>query len=158
LKLATLLYIKNLKGEYLLIKRNNNPNKGLISPPGGKVKTDIPESPVSCAVREANEECKINSSTEDWQLIGIVTEKNYPNIGNLIIFCFEYKNTVDVLPPEMGEGNFVFIPSSDIYKYNLPETDKLYIWKFVLERKKSVFSIFIDCSDKNNIRGTIEQR
>jgi ADP-ribose pyrophosphatase YjhB (NUDIX family) len=35
MKLATLLYIRNSVGEYLLMKRKRNPNQGLLSPPGG---------------------------------------------------------------------------------------------------------------------------
>ena len=56
MKLATLLYIKNDNGDYLLLERVKHPNKGLLSPAGGKLDVHLAESPVECAVREAQEE------------------------------------------------------------------------------------------------------
>lgn len=157
MKIATLLYIKNSRDEYLLIERNNEPNKGLLSPPGGKLIQEIAETPVSCAVREAEEECNLKSIPADWKLKGIIAEKDYPGIGNLLIFCYLYEKTTDILPPEMSEGTFRFIPVSQIFNHKLPETDKLYIWKFVLDNKVKFFSLRIDCSDINNLICTLEQ-
>jgi 8-oxo-dGTP diphosphatase len=145
LKLATLLYIKNSKGEYLLLERANQPNKGLLSPPGGKLHLNDAESPFHCAVREAYEECGISSCTSDWKLLGIITEKNYPHIGNIMLFLFEYKTVLDSLPPDFKEGRFRFVPEHDILQSNIPETDKLYIWKFVLNNDNCFFSVSIDC-------------
>lgn len=155
MKLATLLYIKNSNGDFLLLKRAKDPNKGFLSPPGGKLLTDIAESPFQCAVREANEECGITSNVTDWKLKGIVTEKNYPNIGNIMIFLMEYKNTFNLKPQEFYEGSFSFIPEKDILKSNIPETDKLFIWKFVLNSDDNFFSISIDCNE-NPFRCIIE--
>ena len=155
MKLATLLYIINTEGDYLLIKRAKNPNKGLLSPPGGKINTDIAESPFSCAVREAHEECGLISNTKDWILRGIITERSYPNIGNIMLFAFEYKNSISKIPKDSVEGSFSFVSPKDICKLNIPETDKLYIWKFVLGSKKELFSIYIDCS-KEPVEGFVE--
>lgn len=157
MKIATLLYIKNSGGEYLLIERKNEPNKGLLSPPGGKLIQDIAETPAGCAVREANEECNLQSFPSEWKLKGIIAEKNYPGIGNLLIFCYLYKKTTDILPDDMDEGSFRFVPPERIFDYKLPETDKLYIWKFVLDTKVKFFSLRIDCTDMNNLICTVEQ-
>ena len=156
MKLATLLYIKNSKGEFLLLERANNPNKGLLSPPGGKLKIDIAESPVACAVREANEECGIISTPQDWKLRGIISELEYPNIGNIMIFAFEYKKVFEQLPDDISEGRFYFIHPEKFKNSNIPDTDKLYLWKFVLSPKKEVFSLYFDCSE-NQIKCTVEQ-
>jgi len=155
LKLATLLYIKNSNGDFLLLKRANNPNKGFLSPPGGKLITVLAESPYQCAVREANEECGIVSLVTDWKLIGMVTEKNYPNIGNILIFLMEYKHPFNTTPDNFSEGDFVIVPESEIMNSNIPETDKLYIWNFVLKGDDNFFSISIDC-DENPFRCIIE--
>lgn len=128
------------------MKREREPNKGLLSPPGGKLNTDISEPPLKCAVREAFEECGLESQTSDWILIGIVTEKDYPGIGNIMMFLFEYKGVIDVLPDRSNEGSFYFMKYEDIMKADIPLTDKLYIWNFVYNRKKEVFHIYIDCS------------
>lgn len=146
MKFATLLYIKNNKGEYLLLERKKEPNKGLLSPPGGKLMIEQAESPHSCAVREASEECGIISSLKDWKLIGIVTEKEYPAIGNIMVFLFEYQKIFDTLPPEFDEGKFCFVSPGEIQSANIPSTDKLFIWKFVLENNDRPFSIYLDCT------------
>jgi 8-oxo-dGTP diphosphatase len=144
-KFATLLYIKNSNGDFLLLERVKEPNKGFLSPPGGKLEIDEPESPVACAVREAYEECNIKSHPSDWKLLGIVTEKEYPNMGNIMMFCFEYLSKIDKLPAVSNEGKFKFVNPSEIKSARIPETDKLFIWNFVLENKSKPFSIYIDC-------------
>jgi len=146
LKFATLLYINNPDGDFLLLERNNEPNKGLLSPPGGKIHIHEAESPYQCAVREAFEECNIKSTESDWKLIGIITEKNYPNIGDIMLFLFKYKNLIEEKPKDFSEGKYHFIPQEKISKSNIPDSDKLFIWKFVLENKEKFFSIYIDCN------------
>jgi len=155
LKLATLLYIKNSNGDYLLLERSNEPNKGLLSPPGGKLHLNDAESPFACAIREAKEECNIDSTPDDWNLLGIITEKNYPKIGNIMLFLFEYKNIVNEKPKDFNEGNYVFVPEDIILNSNIPESDKLYIWNFVLKNNKRFFSIHLDC-DESPYKCTIE--
>lgn len=155
MKLATLLFIKNTEGDYLLIKRANNPNKGFLSPPGGKINLNVAEFPFACAVREAREECGLFSNTKDWILRGIVTEYEYPDIGNIMLFAFEYKNSINIKPEDSKEGTFRFVNPKDIYKSNIPETDKLFIWKYFLENRNKFFSIYIDCSN-NSMEGIVE--
>lgn len=155
MKLATLLYIKNSSGDYLLLKRAKDPNKGFLSPPGGKLLTDIAESPYQCAIRESKEECGIVSEVTDWKLLGIVTEKNYPNIGNIMMFLMEYNKSLEILPKNFYEGDFIFVPKSKIMESNIPETDKLFIWNFVLNGDDKFFSISIDC-DEDPYRCIIE--
>jgi 8-oxo-dGTP diphosphatase len=155
LKLATLLYIKNSNGDYLLLERSNEPNKGLLSPPGGKLHLNNAESPYACAIREAKEECNIDSVPSDWKLLGIITEKNYPKIGNIMLFLFEYNTVIDEKPDDFNEGNYIFIPAEQILNSNIPESDKLFIWNFVLKNNKRFFSIHLDC-DESPYKYTIE--
>lgn len=145
-KLATLLYIKNSNDEYLLLERLKEPNKGLLSPPGGKLLTESAESPFACAVREAEEECGIKSSPQDWSLTGIITEKDYPAIGNIMLFIMEYKNRLNSLPPDITEGTFHFYHPRMLGELNIPLTDKLYLWNFVLNGDNKFFCASIDCS------------
>ena len=147
MKLATLLYIKNSDGDYLLLERSNEPNKGLLSPPGGKLHLHDAESPFACAVREAQEECGIDSTPADWELLGIITEKNYPKIGNIMMFLFEYKGILNEQPSDFNEGKYVFVPKNKIYDSNVPDSDKLYIWNFVLKNNGRFFSIHLDCDE-----------
>jgi len=153
MKLATLLYIKNDNGDYLLLERVKNPNKGLFSPPGGKLDIHLAESPIECAVREAYEECGIDSKNEDWKLIGIMTEKEFPHIGNIMVFLFEFKKRVNTIPPEFHEGKFHFVPESELMSSHIPETDKKYIWSSILQNKEQkmrneeVFFLNMDCTN-----------
>jgi len=140
----------------LLLERVKEPNKGYLSPPGGKLNLQDVESPVACAVREAYEECKIKSFARDWKLLGIITEKSYPNIGDIMIFCFEYKYILETVPEDSNEGRFFFISPENIKNSKIPDTDKLYIWKFVLSDSLSIFSVHIDCSREPYVC-TIEQ-
>ncbi|MGB9696270.1 MAG: NUDIX hydrolase [Ignavibacteria bacterium] len=156
MKFATLLYITNSSGDYLLLERKNPPNKGLLSPPGGKVNIDEGESPHQCAVREAFEECQILSSPQDWKLLGIITERNYPDVGDILIFCFQYNKHLDKLPPENSEGRFKFYKRSEISMLKIPETDKLFIWDFVLNNKSDFFSLLIEFKD-NRFYCAVEQ-
>ncbi len=148
MKFATLLYIKNSDGDFLLLERAKEPNKGFFSPPGGKLNLEEVESPVACAVREAFEECRLKTHPNDWKLLGIVTEKEYPNVGDIMIFCFEYLKQVNELPENSNEGIFKFVNSKKIKYTNIPDTDKLFIWNFVLDKKSNLFSIYIDCSSE----------
>ena len=153
---ATLLYIKNPAGDYLLIERLKEPNKGFLSPPGGKILVADGESPAECAVREANEECGLISSVTDWKYIGLITEKAYPKIGDIMIFCYKYRGLILSLPEKSTEGHFSFVKPEDIPMSKIPDTDKLYIWKFVLRNTDNFFSIYIDCSN-NEIKCRVEQ-
>jgi len=155
-KFATLLYITNSSGDYLLLERKKPPNEGLLSPPGGKVNIEAGESPHQCAVREAFEECQISSSTQDWKLIGIITERNYPGIGNILIYCFLYNKPLNKLPPDNREGTFKFCKISEIPTLKIPDTDKLFIWDFVLKNKSNFFSLLIEFKN-NNFSCTVEQ-
>ena len=147
MKLATLLYIRNSKGEYLLMNRQRNPNKGLLSPPGGKIHADEAESPSACAVREAMEECSMNTVKDDWKLSGIITEKNFPYAGNIMIFIMSYNKPYDILPPPCEEGDFVFADPDRIPYMKIPETDRKMIWKLVMNQSHEPFIVTLDCTN-----------
>jgi len=146
LKLATLLYIKNQKGEYLLMERLKDPNKGLMSPPGGKLIAEIAETPAECASREGFEECKIISKPEDWKLLGIISEKNFPGIGNIMIFLMEYKVLLSELPDKCNEGEFFFIHPDKFFDYDIPVTDRKFMWEKILNNDGELFMMSLDCS------------
>ncbi|MEP7147039.1 MAG: NUDIX hydrolase [bacterium] len=150
--LATLLYIQNEKNHYLLMERIKDPNKGLMSPPGGKINEGDAESPAGCAVREAFEECSIQSHETDWKLIGIVTEKNYPVIGNIMLFLMEYKKKLNELPADCNEGAFKFLHPDDFKNYSIPVTDKLFLWDNILNNHEDKFFLTLDCTNYPDIK------
>ena len=76
-QIATLLYCFNEQEEVLLMERAKEPNRGLWSPCGGKLHTDIGESPYACAGREAEEELGLAIRDTDLHLTGLVSEHGY---------------------------------------------------------------------------------
>jgi hypothetical protein len=65
-----------------------------------------------------------------------------------MIFCFEYLNRINTLPEDSNEGKFKFVNPDEIKYANIPDSDKLFIWNFVLDNKTNLFSIYIDCESK----------
>ena len=107
-KISCLLFIRNQENKLLLLKRKKTPNKGLWSPPGGKLLTEIGESPVECAKREAGEETGLHLSDNDLSLFGYVSEKGYENSCNWLMFLFACNKTINNKPKDFAEGSFKF--------------------------------------------------
>src|SRR5882672_10736691 len=76
-KVATLLYCFNERDDVLLMERAQKPNLGLWSPCGGKLHTEVGESPYECACREASEEMGWKITIPELHLTGIITERGY---------------------------------------------------------------------------------
>ena len=69
-KISCLLFARNKNSQILLLQRKKAPNKGLWSPPGGKLEMSLGESPVECAKRESFEEMGLELHDRDLQLLG----------------------------------------------------------------------------------------
>lgn len=76
-KISTLLYCFNPADEVLLMRRAQEPNRGLWSPCGGKLDMTTGESPFACACREAGEEIGLSLRPEDLHLAGLISEHGY---------------------------------------------------------------------------------
>src|SRR6185369_5512991 len=90
-KIATLLYCFNDRDEVLLLERAQEPNRGLWSPPGGKLHTDDGESRYACACREAKEEMALTLKPRDLHLTGVVSEHGFQGTAPWLMFLFEVK-------------------------------------------------------------------
>src|SRR5579862_680526 len=122
-KISTLLYCFNRNDEVLLLERAQEPNLGLWSPCGGKLHTDIGESPYACACREAAEEIGLALTPGDLHLTGIVSERGYDGDAHWMMFLFEVKTRLDAVPPPNREGEFRFFRASEIASLKTPRTD-----------------------------------
>lgn len=127
-KIATLLYCFNDADEVLLLERAQEPNRGLWSPPGGKLHTDEGESPYACASREAGEELGLHPHHSDLQLAGLVSEYGYEGQAHWLMFLFELKFRLEVPPPPIREGRFAFFRRDDLDQLALPVTDRKMLW------------------------------
>jgi hypothetical protein len=98
-------------------------------------------------VREAMEECSMKTAECDWSLTGIITEKNFPEAGNIMIFLMSYKHAFDVLPPPCNEGDFTFVSPDMIMGMDIPETDRQFIWDILRKKSPEPFIISLDCTN-----------
>ena len=145
-KISCLLFIQNQRNEILLLERKKAPNKGYWSPPGGKLKMEIGESPFECACREAKEETGLELKFSDLKLFGYVSEKNYEGNSHWLMFLFESLKTIDCKPKDFNEGSYEFFSRQEIDKIKIPPSDSKLVWPFFDRRHEGFFGVNADCS------------
>lgn len=151
-KIATLLYCFNEHDEVLLLERAQEPNLGLWSPCGGKLHTEIGESPYACACREAEEEMGVKLSAADLHLAAMVSEHGFLGQAHWLMFLFEVKKKLTVLPPVHREGRFQFFSREALANIPLPQTDREQIWPWFWEFRGGFFAAHCHCqADGRNI-------
>src|SRR5947208_17168363 len=97
-RISTLLYCFNEADEVLLLERTRETNRGLWSPPGGKLEQANGESPYASAAREMFEELGLRVEHSAFHLAGIVSEHGYGGAAHWLMFLFELKPRLEKLP------------------------------------------------------------
>jgi 8-oxo-dGTP diphosphatase len=156
-KISTLLYCFNERDEILLLERAQEPNRGLWSPPGGKLHTDDGESPYACAGREAHEEMGLSLAPADLHLTGLISEHGYQGNAHWLMFLFEVKRRLQALPPPMKEGRFAFFPRAALAGLRLPQTDAESIWPLFWRHRGGFFAAHCHCHPDGRNEWTVEQ-
>lgn len=156
-KIATLLYCFNADDEVLLLERAQEPNRGLWSPPGGKLHQEGGESPHACAVREAREELGMSFSVSDVRLTGIISEHGYAGEAHWLMFLFEITHVLNKLPPPIREGRFEFFDRATLDSLKLPQTDREKIWPLFWEHRGGFFVAHCHCQPDGRNQWTLEQ-
>ena len=144
-QIATLLYCFNERDEVLLLERAQEPNRGLWSPCGGKLKTETGESPYACACREAEEEMGVALRPVDLHLTGIVAEHGYQGQSHWLMFLFEVKTRLTATPPPHREGRFEFFPRARVADLPLPQTDREELWPLFWRHRGGFFAAACRC-------------
>ena len=144
-KIATLLYAFNERDEVLLLERAQEPNRGLWSPPGGKLKTDMGESPHACAAREFGEELGVRLGPTDFHLTGLVSEQGYAGQAHWLMFLFEVRPRLTAVPPAHREGRFAFWSREQVSGLALPATDRDQIWPLFWQYRGGFFAAHCHC-------------
>jgi 8-oxo-dGTP diphosphatase len=144
-KIATLLFCFNRRDQALLMQRAQEPNLGLWSPCGGKLRMDEGESPYACACREAREEIGLELEPADLHLTGIVSEHGYEGQGHWLMFLFEVKPRLERLPPPHREGTFAFFDAGEIASLKIPRTDAEQIWPLFWRHRGGFFAAHCRC-------------
>ncbi len=145
-KISTLIYAFNEKDELLMLERRKAPNAGLWSPFGGKLHTGEGESPHQCAARETLEEIGIQATPQDFHLTGMVSERAYEGETHWLMFVFELKTRLKVLPAPHREGVFEFVPLAEVERRSIPATDREILWPLFQKHLKGFFAVSIVCS------------
>ena len=139
-KIATLLFCFDEEGRVLLLRRNQDPNKGLWSPCGGKLKTAEGESPYDCAVRELREVTGMVLDTEKLHLDVVVSEQGLEGHSHWLMFLFEVKRRFQEAPAPHPEGEFRFFSRAEMEGLLMPQTDWDYIWPLFWKYRSGFFS------------------
>lgn len=155
-KISCLAFITNRKGENLLIKRNKSPNKGCWSPIGGKLNMHLGESPYECARRETQEEINLSLEDKDLHCFGYISEKSYEGSGHWLMFLFQSKISLDVVPQTIDEGSFRFFSRPEIDTLSIPETDKKLLWPYYDSHRNGFIGIRANCNPSNKLELTEE--
>jgi 8-oxo-dGTP diphosphatase len=156
-KIATLLYAFNAQDEVLLLERAQEPNRGLWSPPGGKLHEQDGESPFACAIREAREEMGLQLAIGDLHLTGLVSEHGYAGQAHWLMFLFEIKPRLAAAPPPCREGRFAFFPRAALDGLPLPQTDRESVWPWFWEHRGGFFAAHCHCQAGAGNQWTLEQ-
>jgi 8-oxo-dGTP diphosphatase len=156
-KISTLLYGFNDQDEVLLLERAQEPNLGLWSPCGGKLKTETGESPFACACREAREEIGLPLAPADLHLTGLVSEHGYEGREHWLMFLFEVMPRLKTCPPPHPEGRFSFFAPDAIPSLKLPVTDRARIWPWFWEHRGGFFAAHCHCHPHGRHDWTLEE-
>ena len=156
-KISTLLYCFNERDEVLLLERRKEPNRGLWSPCGGKLKIEIGESPYACACREAAEEIGLVISPASLHLTGIVSEHGYEGQAHWLMFLFEVKKKLAELPPPHDEGRFAFFSADALKHLALPQTDHEQIRPLFWKHRDGFFAAHCHCHPDGHNDWTLEE-
>ena len=155
--LSTLIYCFDRRDRALLLERAQEPNLGLWSPCGGKLKTELGESPYVCACREAAEELQLAVSPSDLHLAGLVSEHGYQGQGHWLMFLFELKPKLDIAPPPHREGRFEFFTRAELDGLALPRTDRERIWPWFWKYRGGFFAAHCRCQLDGQDDWTLEE-
>ena len=121
LKLATLVYA--LRDEQvLLLRRTQEPNRGLWVAPGGKLEHG--ESPAECAVREMREETGL--LVERPVLRAVMTETSPRADYQWLTFVFVAWDFDGTFTPAPGIGEFRWVPVDEVSKLPIPPADAIF--------------------------------
>jgi len=156
-KIATLLYCFNDRDEVLLLERAQEPNLGLWSPPGGKLKPETGESPYACACREAREELGVRLEPADLRLAGLISEHGYAGQAHWLMFLFEVKQRLNEAPPPIKEGRFQFFQPDELNRIPLPQTDRETIWPLFWKHRHGFFAAHCHCHADGRNAWTLEE-
>lgn len=126
MKLATLVYVKDIKNNSTLmlhrVKKNNDMHQGKWNGLGGKLEPG--ESPEECVIREIKEESGLD--VFEPELKGFITFPAFDGFDDWYVFLYTVTKFSGSLI-DSPEGNLKWIPDNEIMNLNLWEGDRAFI-------------------------------
>ena len=116
--LTTLIYAERA-GAVALMHRRKAPNRGLWSPPGGKIEPD--ETPLACALRELAEETGLVA--DGARLRAVVSEHDPVRDEAWLMFVFHAPEVAGALAGDGREGDVAWVPHARIGVLPTPPAD-----------------------------------
>lgn len=156
-KISVLIFIRNIKGEFLMLKRKKSPNQGLWSPIGGKLEMETGESPHQCAARETFEEIGLKIDPSQLHLFCMIAEKAYEGSNHWLMFLFDSQLAIHELPEAIDEGTFSFFSREQIDTLTIPETDRQGLWAIYDDYRDSFVSARANCEPGQPLEIVVEQ-
>jgi 8-oxo-dGTP diphosphatase len=156
-RIAVLVFLRNRAGEFLLMCRAKPPNLGAWSPIGGKMETDVGESPFECAVRETEEETGLRVTQSDLHLFAMISETAYEGQSHWLLFLFQCARLLEALPPDIAEGRFGFFSREAVDALALPETDRAALWPIYDRYGDQFVALKVDCMPGAPLKIRIEE-
>jgi 8-oxo-dGTP diphosphatase len=119
LKRTAVLCVIRHRDDYLLLRREREPNRGLYVPVGGKI--DAFESPRAAAIREAREEAAVH--VDDVRLLGSLVETS-PTDYNwwTAVYLAELRERPRLVV--CAEGELGWFTRDELLALPMPETDR----------------------------------
>ncbi len=144
-RIAVLCYVFDEQDRLLLLHRANEPNKGLYSPPGGKLHMDDGESPAECALREMREELLLDLDFNDIHLTGLVSECGFGGQTHWLMFLYEVTRPMQIERMAFDEGTLEWHGWDEIDGLNIPDTDRKIIYPLFRKHRRGFFHVHINC-------------
>jgi ADP-ribose pyrophosphatase YjhB (NUDIX family) len=136
------LLVLRQRGHLVLIRRTQEPYKGLLALPGGKIEKG--ETPLDAAKREMREETGLRRPTPAW--LGRVTDllvEGEPPHAMFVLDVFEADLAEGAHSQPSFEGTTLRLPLSDLQKRanEIIPADVLIIWRLAVERSTTLLDL-----------------
>ena len=137
MEFASLIYVHDSAGRWLLMRREKEPNLGLWTPVGGHYEAKLRETVHESAARELREELLLAASPSGLRLRGIACERgSTPDGGghaDWMLFICSILLEPAAVPARGPEGELRWFTREEIRSLAIPETDRDILWPIIWE-------------------------